>query len=449
MAALQTIDDIVYGRAFGALGLTVVVFQAIVLVMAVRRQRGARGPLSLKAHAIAGGLIALLPLMAGISVHAARTLMFSVYFGNGVDSSEKGSALGQGISAQLSAIPFAVSVTLLALLLWFIGAAFTLSTPRSDGRARGFPPAALVAVGLVPVALGALQWSASIIKTFAGLAGVAPEAKSAILERQLDAARVDLALYARVSMIAIPILALIAGVLIVVRGNSDAVTPRSPRSARLPLAVTAAVLVFAALLVLQARPTAAENELPWPPTTGSQYVYPGGPPTPDLAGPDAPQRAPVVIVFRDRLTLDGPFAVLDFDDLESKLWTLRTNFRLLHPGDDFDGMALIVADAATPIARLTSVLSAVCGSWYHRPMLAFTAKQTHVRPVFGKLERVVVTGARIRLACADHDDDPGEWKDAVPVRLQDFADYDSVARRVVELRRAGKPVVVKVERPSR
>ena len=83
-------------------------------------------------------------------------------------------------------------------------------------------------------------------------------------------------------------------------------------------------------------------------------------------------------------------------------------------------------------------------------MFAFAKTETHVRPVLGKLERVTLTGARIKLAFTDDKDDapdPGEWKNAAPLRVQDFADYGAFARRLVEsLRRAGKPVVVKVDR---
>jgi hypothetical protein len=212
------------------------------------------------------------------------------------------------------------------------------------------------------------------------------------------------------------------------------------------------------LLVLKVRSTAAENELPWPPSIGSQFVMPGGPPTPDLVGPDAPERAPVVGVFRYHLTLNGA-AIKDFDELEDKLVTLHNHYRLLSPSEDPTEAALIEADAGTPIARLASVLRAVRRVSYRRlPMFVFTRTKTHVRPVFGKLEWVVATGARFRLAYTDHRDDDdddydydeyvGDWKNAVPLRLQDFADYDELARRLVDLRRAGKPVLIKIDRSA-
>ena len=79
----------------------------------------------------------------------------------------------------------------------------------------------------------------------------------------------------------------------------------------------------------------------------------------------------------------------------------------------------------------------------------FAKTTTVVRPVLGKLERTTATGARIKLAFTDEDDDDyddrGKWKNATPLRVQDFADYGAFARRLVELRRAGQPVVVKVD----
>ena len=82
--------------------------------------------------------------------------------------------------------------------------------------------------GLLPTAVGALRWNIGIVKTFAGLAGLPPEEKSAILERQLDVAHHELVHYARISMAAIVGLVVIAGVLVWLRGRSDAVGAGSP-----------------------------------------------------------------------------------------------------------------------------------------------------------------------------------------------------------------------------
>ncbi len=234
MAVLrESVDQIIYGPIVVGVGLAILGLQLVVLVIAVRRRRrGAAPPLSLKLHAIAGAWIAVFPVVVGISVHAARASMLRVYAGgDSVDASEKAMALSRGMSGQTNAIPLAISMTFLALVIWFIGLAYTLSAPRSDGRSPSLPPAALVGLGLLPVALGALQWCTGMIKSFAGMAGMPPEAKAAVVEGALEAARAQLTYYARISWFAIPTLAVMAVVLIVVRGRAGAET-RAPAPAR-------------------------------------------------------------------------------------------------------------------------------------------------------------------------------------------------------------------------
>lgn len=451
-ALALAIDEIVYGRVLAAIAAAVLSLQVVLIVMASRRRRPGRTLLSMRVHLIAGGAIGALPIAAGISVHAARALMFAAFSGLRVDPLDNAEVLARGISGQFNAIPFAASTTLLAMSLWVVGAALTLSVRRPDGRARSLPPAALVVAGLVPMALGALNWSTAIIKRFAQLAELSPAKKAARMDALLYGARTELTLSLAWSMMAVGVLAVIAVVLIIRRGSRGG-APSSSRSARLPVAVSAAALSLAALLMIAARPFAAENQKPWPPTIGSQFVWSGGPATPDLVGPDPAERAPVISVFLDVVKLDTA-PVDDLTDLELKLGTLANNYKLLHPGGDFNEMALIEADASTSIARLASVLRAVRGAWYYHPMFVFTERQAHVRPAFGRIERVVATGARCRLAYVDDkpddwdDEAVDEWKKAVALRLEDFADYGAFARRLVELRRAGKSVLVKIARAA-
>ena len=180
-------------------------------------------------------------------------------------------------------------------------------------------------------------------------------------------------------------------------------------------------------------------------------VLPDGPATPDLIGPDPISRMPVVEQFRDRVTLDRA-TVEDLESLESKLTPLRNNYKLLHPGGDNADAALIIVDGATPSARLIALMRTVREAWYYKPIFGFVKTERYDRPVLGKFERDVVTGAQIKLEYPDDepdDDDAAGWKDAVPLRLQDFADFGAFARRLVELRRAGKPVIVKVTHPAK
>jgi hypothetical protein len=452
MDALRgAVDNIFYGTVIVPLGLALILFQLVMLVVAIRRRKPGRPPLSRRLHAIAGLSIVPLPVLVGFSIHAARMTMLAAFVGADGDPSEKATAIARGISGQLNALPFATTTITSSLALWFAGLAATLGAPRPGGHRGSFPPLALVAAGFAPLALGVVNWSTRLIKTFAALMGVPPADKGRIIEGTLEAARADLTVYARLAMIAIPVLTVAAGVLTVLRdrgvsAESDA-SAAAGRSWRWPLLAATAALLLAGLLVREARPMAAENAMPWPPNRGNELSFPSGAPTPDLVGPDEPERAPVVDVFRDRQTLDGRNA--DFEELESLLGTLRNNFKLLHPDLDFNEMALLETDPATPMARVAAVLRAVRGAWYHKPMLVFAKKETYVRPVLGKVERVVLTGAQLTVAFANEEPDEDEaaaWKAAVELRLQDFADYAAFARRLVDLRRAGKPVIVKVAR---
>jgi hypothetical protein len=306
----------------------------------------------------------------------------------------------------------------------------------------------LIAAGLLPLAVGVIRWGIGVNNALAVLAGVDPSMKRAVLEPMLTAARAALVLSARVSMLAIAILAVLAGVSVVRRRRGGAGAP-SRGSARRSIALATAAVALAAWLVFAARPAVAENDLPWPPRTNWALFARRGPTTPDVVGPDAPDRAPLVEVFRDRVAVEG--SGVRIRELEESLGVLHHNFTLLRPNEAFDGMALIQADRATPIANLASVLSALRGVQYDRPMLLFVATNAQDRPVFGRLDTSFVTGARFKIAYADDADggDAGDWKNAVQLRLRDFADYGAFARRLVELRAAGKPVLVKVERSDR
>lgn len=452
MGALRgTIDDIFYGTVIVPLGLALILFQLVVLVISIRRRKPGRPPLSLRLHAIAGLAIVPLPILIGFSVHAARMTMLAAFVGADGDPSEKATAVARGMSGQMNALPFATTTITVSLALWFVGLASTLGAPRPDGRRGPFPPLALVAAGFAPLALGVVNWSSRLIKTFAALAGVPPEDKGRILEGTLEAARGELTFYGRLAMIAIPILTVAAGVLTVLQDRGAPPDRDAGRAAGRwwgrPVLVAAAALLLAGLLVREARPLAAENAMPWPPNHGNELSFPNGAPTPDLVGPDEPERAPVVDVYRDRQALDG--RNVDFGELESLLGTLRNNFKLLRPDLEFNELALLETDPATPTARVAAVLRAVRGAWYHKPMFVFAKKEIYERPLLGKVERVVLTGAQLTVAFATEEPDEDEaaaWKAAVELRLQDFADYGAFARRLVELRRAGKPVLVKVAR---
>ena len=363
----------------------------------------------------------------------------------------------------MNAIPFAISTMIWIVGLWAVPMVFALRAPGPNGRSRALPPAALIGFGLVPVVVGAFRWSVTVIKAYASLAGLPPDEKAQVMSRTLDAARGELGLFARASTIAIVILAVAAAALILLRARARAgaaapdPAPSPARSARPTLIAAAAAIILAALLLVQARPLAAENDTPWPPFVPGARLASAEPPTPDLVGPDEIERAPVVEVHKDRIALDG-MAVDDSEKLQDYLRTLRNNFMLLHPGGRFNEMAVIVAERAAPIPRLAGVLWAIRAAGYHKPLFAFTKGEEVMRPALGKMQRVTATGAQVRLIdAATRTDDEDEyedndeiplWKNAPALRAADFPDYDAFARRLVALRRAGQRVIVNVRRPG-
>ena len=225
------------------------------MVMAVRRRRReAEPPLSLAVHAIAGACIAAFVVAVGISVHAACASMLRVYAGAGRRRREPQAALAlsRGMAGQMNAIPVAVSITVLALVIWFIGVASTLSARRSDQRSPLFRTAVLVGLGLLPARARRVAVVHRHDQSFTAMAGMPPEAKAAFIDSALEAARAQLTYHARISWFAIPTLAVVAVVLIVVRGATGPrrARGRPPVGRSMPLAISA-VAVF--LLVLRVR----------------------------------------------------------------------------------------------------------------------------------------------------------------------------------------------------
>ena len=235
-------------------------------------------------------------------------------------------------------------------------AARASSAPRPcpDGRTRDLPPVLLVAPGLLPVAYGALGWCTTVIRRLATLGGASGDEKAALVSatdrrgtRAVRAWRADLDGRDPDPR----------------RGRDrDHRDPRSARAGAGParfgagvLALAGAFALGAVLLVVGARPMARENQTPWPPLTfGARLAQ--AEPTPDLLGPDSVERAPVVVVTGDCLTLDAA-PVNDADTLYEKLDWLRINSLRLN-SIEVGRRVVLVVDAATRMSRLRAVLQA-------------------------------------------------------------------------------------------
>ena len=433
----HALNAVPHGELFFSLAAAVVALQLAVLAVAWRRRR--RPAPTLRLHALAGLAILLVPLSAEICVHAARETMMAA-LGPGTPA-DKAAALSAGISGQLNAIPFVTTALLLTLLLWLAGLKLARDA-RAAPEDSTWPPAALLGLGLLPMAVGLLKWSMFLVQRISALAGLDPDAKVLAVLGALDFSREHLALFALASRITIIGLAVVALVLAVVRGG-----PMTLRAARAHGLLSMAALALSVALFLVARPMRAENDLPWPPPALGERLLIVDPPTPDLVGPDPIERAPLVMLFVDQLALDG--FVCSLDSLQDKLVTLRMNFQLLQPGERFNGRAVIVADGATSTVALAAVLKEVHAAGYTHPLFAFTKAETLVRPLLGTLHRVRGSGIGTTLvdpfdAEAAHDEGGGEQ--GTVVRLKDFPRVEPLARRMLAVRTAGSPVVLKLDK---
>ena len=163
------------------------------------------------------------------------------------------------------------------------------------------------------------------------------------------------------------------------------------------------------------------------------------PQSPRLEGSDPVERAPVLWVADGRVSLDG--YLVSGEELEEMLRTAASNYRLFHPYGSFSGNIDVLCSARVDTRSLAGYLKAVRVARYRHPTFVFTRRQDQVRPILGKLSRVFATGARATLADEEDDDgDAAEAPESEVLRLDAFETYGDLARRSVELRRAGSEV---------
>ena len=99
------------------------------------------------------------------------------------------------------------------------------------------------------------------------------------------------------------------------------------------------------------------------------------------------ERAPVIGVSRDVVTLDGSqvataedllkdSATGDFKlaELHDKLVTLKNNYKLLHPGEEFNGIAIVQADKNVEYKALKKIQYSIAVAGYQNLNFAVTPK---------------------------------------------------------------------------
>ena len=430
------------GGLVGVVTAAVLLLQLTALVVAYRAPSGRRA----RVWQIAGVVGVLVATTIDVlAVHAARVVLFSGFAGD--DASERASALSAGISGQLNGIALLGSSGVWMGLLGVLGLQRVLEARRPGESPTLYGPLLLIPLGLAAIVVGSMLWATHLIKQFAALAGLSPEMKGASLFGAMETAAPMLARFARVSRSTIVGMTLLAAALIVKRVRSSG-PPGQLQLGRPGRTATwlasALALLLAVALWVAVRPLRAENQLPWPaPRFSGQALLVVTPPTPDLAGPDPVVRAPVIQLMADRLALDGRRCSLE--ELGEMLRTLRTNYQLLHPGERFAGDLIVIADRALTMPRVLSLLRIAHRADYDALMFTFTKEELFARPTMGTLRRVLSSTARASLMDAyDREANRGADPegDHTVLHAADFSSYEPFARRLVELRRAGRPVVL-------
>jgi hypothetical protein len=455
-----------YGRLFAAVSLAVLALEIAALIVAVvrrrrvRRQAGDTVP-SLRLPGIAGA--ALIPLIAtgAGTIQAARNIVMDAF-----DLSRAPWDAGHGITVQIPIFPLVVTAWFAAGLLWIAALWLTLDARR---RLRGgeVPPLApIVALGLLPTVVGVWRWKAILLRGFdaAAAAGRPAGAHNPEVLRAADTAGDLLATFARSASLTIVVLAIAALVMLVRahrRNGAPGASGEGAPARRRSVVISAIALAGAAILFLAARPMRAENRLPWPPNHDSDLAWMEHT-APDLDGPDEIERAPVVHVFPPASNRP-PMCEIWLDNhavapgsLVDKLWVLRDEFRRRHPDTMFDGALVAVISREAPYGEIVSVLRAMHDAGFPHPQFAFTRSETCDRPMLrgfgagsggsgGALKRLRATGVRVTLV-DDMDKEYAEDAQAgvrgALVHLSEFDTYDALARKLVDLRRAGQAVVL-------
>ncbi|HMF41958.1 MAG TPA: hypothetical protein VKQ32_14890 [Polyangia bacterium] len=438
-----------YARLFIVVGAAVAILQIVALVIALVRRfrRSAPTRPSLKVQAVAGAALLILFGAGAGAIHAARTVAMDAFALHRAPWDA-----GFAIVAQANAFPTVTRVCLLAALIFIAGLWLTLDARRRAGGGPSLPIGAITGLGLLPAIAGIWSWDEMLADAYRASVGVPFAQYRALLERGAAAARARLELFARVSSFTIVALAVVAVVLIfrlrrrVPAPSDDAGAALSRRRSLLTSAIALAIAV---VLVLAVSPMRAENGLRWPPAQQDDVRWFNAG-TPDVVGPDAITGGPIINVW----TVEGDpsKAMIELDQHEvaadalvNRLWTMRQEFAQRHPDQEFDGVVVTVVNRDAPYRAVVSMLRAVHDAGYPHPLFTFTRHENVERPVFGRLQRQRASGARVTLIDATDAafaDDPKAGASGTLVRLSDFHAYDALARRIVELRRAGQPVVL-------
>jgi hypothetical protein len=401
-----------------------------------------------------------IPALALGSIASARTLLLPS--ASESDPSSKAGNLARGLSGAFNAIPWTIILLAPTVLLATFSVALSVSVYRRRKRlsaaariantdptaalahANGWHPSgdslaaiplAFLAFGLFPVVSGAWAHTIRVLQGFGAIAKLPPGNKGAVLLFSLEEAR---ELFAARAVLAYPgtaIAVLISAVLLVrwkrLQSPTMGLTWRSSVFWSI-LCLTTALLFFSI-----AAPFRAENNLPWlAPRMDGDDLRVDLPSGPQLRGPDSIQRSPILHMTNQGAALDG--RLTDVQYFEDSLRASLQSYQFLNPHQQFAGHFLVLWPADAPMRSLRSYLAAAANSGYHNPIFTFTERETQQRPILGTLTRVLTSAARATVQT----DPPATAiePDVATLQADEFSTYGQLARRLVDLRRDGKRV---------
>ena len=390
---------------------------------------------------------------------ARRTLLAAI---TNTAPGEKAGQLSLALGGMFNAIPLTIGLFLPCAILAIVSAtlilanrahacrlikaAATLSAspavPLSSYRGPGSDnlivlPAMLFVGGLVPVISAAWNYSLAMIHRLSTLADAPIAAKVPHLLATLDHGHAILVGRGWLLWPGIGAATAVGAALLVYWGRRWQHGP----SWQSTLLISLTLVVGAVSLFILAAPYRAENRLPWPPpASGGDRLLIHEPASPPLNGPDEIQRAVVLWLNEKQHTLDG--YLTDASGLEFRLRAHEQAYHRLNPDGRFVGTLLVLSSADLPMRTLMNYLSAAARAQHIHATFTFTKRESVSRPLLGELSRLQVSGARATLV--DQDKSVDADYDVV-LTPGTFRTYGEFAHRLVELRRAGRSVGLRID----
>jgi hypothetical protein len=364
----------------------------------------------------------------GIGLHRTRTAILSVTLGAGpVD--QKTALLSQSITDDVTLRWLGAPLVLVALVASALGAGVAVAArTRSRMLMTVGVPLAFVVLGFGPLATATFAGANHSAPGWAAVSTVPLDQKTAHAARLLDTE----AHLLRLGFIASAAGCGLAGALGLALGRKvrDTVTPEPARS--ISWAGPVLLLAIAAGATALSVPLRQENAVPWPPPWNGEKLLLEME-TPVLEGPDAVERAPVLIVSREARPGGLP-------ELRQRLEAVRNEFQRQQPDHDFGSVVVLVATPDAPSSRVGETLTAAWQIGYREALLTFIRNEIHQRPHLGRLKRNHTTAARVQFAAPGAASAPG----LVVLRVTGGEPYGKLAARAVEARRRGDAVVLQL-----